>query len=70
MLDWTAREACREDAMLNTFSSWLFNVMLWGAIFALAGLSYQVFVGPILSGMSALIALGMILVLSLFWPKY
>jgi len=56
--------------MLNTFSSWLFNLMLWGAIISLAGLSYHVFVNPIVSGMTALIALGVILVISLFWPKY
>jgi hypothetical protein len=56
--------------MLNTFSSWLFNVMLWGAILALVGLGYQVFVGPILSGLTALIGLAAIVVLSLFWPKY
>lgn len=56
--------------MLNTFSSWLFNVMLWGAVFALVALSYQVFVGPILTGLTALVGLAVILVLSLFWPKY
>lgn len=55
---------------LNSFSSWLFNVMLWGGIFALVGLSYQVFVQPIITGLSATIALVVILVLSLFWPKY
>lgn len=55
---------------LNSFSSWLFNVMLWGGIFALLGLSYQVFVQPIITGLSATIALVVILVLSLFWPKY
>ena len=56
--------------MLNTFSSWLFNVMLWGAILSLGALSYQVYVGPIITGMNALIGLGAILVISLFWPKY
>ncbi len=55
---------------LNPFSSWLFNVLLWGAIFALAGLSYHVFVAEIISGPMALIALAVIVVLSLFWPKY
>jgi hypothetical protein len=55
---------------LNPFSSWLFNVMLWGGIFALVGLSYQVLVQPIITGLTATIALVVILVLSLFWPKY
>jgi hypothetical protein len=55
---------------LNPFSSWLLNVMLWGGIFALVGLSYQVFVQPIITGPIAAIALVVILVLSLFWPKY
>ncbi len=56
--------------MLNPFSSWLFNVMLWGGIFALIGLSYHVFVTEIISGPTALIALAATVVLSLFWPKY
>jgi len=56
--------------MLNTFSSWLFNVMLWGAIIALVALSYHVYVGPVLTGLNALIGLAVILVISLFWPKY
>ena len=55
---------------LNPFSGWLFNIMLWGGIFALGGLSYQVFVHPVITGFTALIALGVVLVLSLFWPKY
>jgi hypothetical protein len=55
---------------LNPFSSWLFNVMVWGAIFALVGLSYHVFVSPIITGLTASIGLVAILVLSLFWPKY
>ena len=38
---------------LNPFSSWLFNVMLWGGIFALIGLSYQAFVHPIITGLTA-----------------
>lgn len=56
--------------MVNPFSSWLFNLMLWGAIFALVALSYQVFVGPIITGLTALIGLVAVVVLSLFWPKY
>jgi hypothetical protein len=61
----------QEDAMqLNPFSSWLFNVMLWGAIFALMVLSFHVLVAEIISGPLALAALALTLVLALFWPKY
>jgi len=56
--------------MLNSFSSWLFNVMLWGAVITLGALSYHVYVGPVLTGLNALIGLGAVLVLSLVWPKY
>jgi hypothetical protein len=56
---------------LNPFSSWLFNVMLWGAIFALIGLSYEVFTQQqIVTGLTAAISFVAIVVLSLFWPKY
>jgi hypothetical protein len=57
--------------MLNTFSGWLFNVMLWGGIIAVAMLVYHTFVAPILhDGLVALVALAVIAVLSLFWPKF
>jgi hypothetical protein len=55
--------------MLNTFSGWLCNVLLLGAIAALIGLSYEVFVGPVLSSLAPLVALIVVLVASLFWPK-
>jgi len=70
MLCSPAREGRWEDTMLNSFSSWLFNVMLWGAVIALVALSYHAFVGPVLTGLNALIGLGVILVISLIWPKY
>ena len=57
--------------MLNTFSGWLFNVMLWGAIVATCELIYHTFAAPILdNGMIPLVALGVIAVISLFWPKF
>jgi hypothetical protein len=56
--------------MLNTFSDWLFNVLVWGAVLALALLSYEVFVSPVLNGLTALVALVVALVAALFWPKY
>jgi hypothetical protein len=56
--------------MLNTFPGWLFNLLLWGGIVAIAGLLYHTFVSPILhESMVALVALAVIAVLSLFWPK-
>lgn len=57
--------------MLNSFSGWLFNVLLWGAIVAVAALCYHTFGAPILdNGMAALIALGVVAVVALFWPKF
>jgi hypothetical protein len=56
--------------MLNPFASWLFNVMVWGAIFSLVGLSFHIYVAEIISGPVALIALVLTVVLALFWPKY
>ena len=57
--------------MLNTFSGWLFNILLWGAIVTFAILCYHTFAAPILdNSMNALIALGVVAVISLFWPKF
>lgn len=57
--------------MLNTFSGWLFNILLLGAIVAAAGLCYHTFASPILhDGFTALVALGVVAVISLFWPKF
>jgi hypothetical protein len=54
----------------NTFSSWLFNVMLWGAVVWLLILSYHVYVGPVLGSLTAVAAFVFIAVVSAFWPKY
>ena len=56
--------------MLNTFSDWLCGVLVWTAIAMLIGLSYEVFVSPIISGWSSLVALVIVLVAALFWPKF
>jgi hypothetical protein len=57
--------------MVNPFASWLFNLMFWGAIITLAVLLYATYTSPsFIDGMNALIALGVVAVLSLFWPKY
>lgn len=52
------------------FADWLCNLLVWGAILALGGLVYSSFAAPILTGMNALIGLGVIAVLALFWPRY
>jgi hypothetical protein len=56
--------------MVNTFSDWLFNVMLWGAVVALVVLSFNAFVAPILGAVTAIVALVLVVVLSMFWPHY
>jgi hypothetical protein len=55
---------------MNAASDWLFNVMLWGAVVALLVLSFDVFVAPILGGLTALAGLVFVLVVSAFWPRY
>lgn len=56
--------------MFNTFSGWLFNVLLWGGVIGLVILSYHTFVAPILyDGFVALMAFLVVAVLSLFWPR-
>ena len=58
--------------MLNDFPTWLFNVMVWGAIFVLVALLIETYVsrGFLSNGLNAIIGLGVIAGLSLFWPKY
>jgi hypothetical protein len=58
--------------MINNFSGWLFNLMLWGAVFALVGLLYATFAAPAFlhNPINALIALGVVAMLSLLWPKF
>ena len=57
--------------MLNTFSGWLFNILLGGAIVAVAILCYHTFAAPILdNGLVALVGLGVVAVIALFWPKF
>ena len=56
--------------MLNTFSGWLFNVLLLGALAAVAGLCYT-FAAPILyDALVPLVALGVVAVVALFCPKF
>ena len=58
--------------MINNFSGWLFNMMLWGAIVSLAALLYATFSAPefIHSPVNGLIGLAVVAVLSLLWPKF
>lgn len=58
--------------MINRFSGWVFNLMLWGALFTLVALLYATFVTPVFlyNPINALIALGVIAMLSLLWPKF
>ena len=52
------------------FADWLCNLLVWGAIITLGALTYSSFVAPVLTGLNALIGLGVVVVLSLFWPRY
>lgn len=58
--------------MLNSFSGWLFNLMLWGAVVTLVTLLYAAFVTPevLYNPLNAYIALGVIAAVSLIWPKF
>jgi hypothetical protein len=56
--------------MLNTFSGWLFNLLLLGGIVAIALLGYHTFVGPVLyDPIIPVVALGLAALVGLFWPK-
>jgi hypothetical protein len=56
--------------MVTNVPDWLCNLMVWGAIIALAALSFHVYMAPILNGLNALIGLGLAVVLSFLWPRY
>jgi hypothetical protein len=56
--------------MTNTFSDWLCGVLVWTAIVMLVGLTVEVFLSPIINGWTALLALAIVLLAPLFWPKY
>jgi hypothetical protein len=52
------------------FADWLCNLLVWGAVIALVALLYHTNVAAILTGLNALIGLGAVVVLSLFFPRY
>jgi hypothetical protein len=59
---------------MNSVSSWLFNLMLWGAIVTFAILIYEKlnpgFLTDAANAMTALIAIGVVVVVSALWPRY
>ena len=56
--------------MLNTFSGWLFNVLLLGGTIGISLLGYHTFVGPVLyDPIIPVVALGAGALVALFWPK-
>jgi hypothetical protein len=59
---------------MNSVSSWIFNLMLWGAIVTLAVLIYDKidpgFLASSANAMTALIAIGVVVVVSALWPRY
>lgn len=60
--------------MVNGVASWLFNLMLWGAIVAFVVLVYETmnrgFLADQVNAVNALIGFGVVAVVSLLWPKY
>jgi hypothetical protein len=60
--------------MLNGVATWLFNLMLWGAIVSFVMLLYETmnrgFLADQVNAMHALIGIGVIAFVSLFWPRY
>ena len=59
---------------MNSVSSWLFNLMLWGALVSFAILIYEKLNPGFLTGAAnattALIAVGVVVVISALWPRY
>ena len=57
--------------MVNGFSGWLFNVMLWGGVLATAVLLYETMAPGLLANpITSLAGAGAVAVLSLLWPKF
>ncbi len=59
---------------MNTVSTWIFNLMLWGAIVTFAALVYDKlnpgFLASSANAMTALVAIGVVVVISALWPRY
>jgi hypothetical protein len=59
---------------MNSVSTWLFNLMLWGALVTLAVLIYDKLDPGFLAGsvnlVNALVAVAVVAVVSALWPRY
>jgi hypothetical protein len=62
--------APREEDMQNAFPDWLFNVLLLGGIAGTLVLAFEVFAAPIVGGLTAVVALVLVLVVAAFWPRW
>jgi hypothetical protein len=56
--------------MQNAFPDWLFNMLFVGGIVGILVLGFNALVAPILGGLTVLIALIVVMVVSTFWPKW
>ena len=56
--------------MQNAFPDWLFNVLLLGGIAGTLMLAFEVFAAPIVGGLTAAVALVLVLVVAAFWPRW
>jgi hypothetical protein len=61
--------------MVRSFADWLCNLLVWGAVFTFVALVYEVFFakGFLLSqanALAGLVAVAVVAVLSILWPKY
>jgi hypothetical protein len=56
------------NAMVTHLSDWILNLLLWSAVVWTLVLTAASFV-PILNGMTVVVGLVVVLVLSLLWPR-
>ena len=60
--------------MVNTFSGWLFNLIIWGSVVTLILLLSEVISHGFLAGqldqIRALIGLGVVALLAVLWPRF
>jgi|GEM_PF-2655713 len=58
--------------MVTEFSTWLFNVMLWGGIISTLALLFDRLVSPgfVASGLTAAVGAAIVAVVALIWPRF
>jgi hypothetical protein len=60
--------------MVNTFSGWLFNLIIWGAVVTFVLLLSEItshgFLASQLDQIRALIGLGVVALLAALWPRF